>query len=98
MREFKSKEEVFDYVLSEFGVKPKTVLLRGSLVNERVKPFSSFEIEIYHRPDDELDEEDVMFYALLTRGMAFHATQDMDAVLDMGRESFGDNELVITQH
>jgi hypothetical protein len=39
-----------------------------------------------------------MFYALLTRGMAFHATQDMDAVLDMGRESFGDNELVITQH
>ena len=57
-----------------------------------------FEIEIYHRPDDELDEEDVLFYALLTRGMAFHATQDMDAVLDMGRESFGDNELVITQH
>ena len=46
----------------------------------------------------EMSEDDVVFYALLTRGMAFHATQDMDAVLDMGRESFEDGDITITQH
>ena len=57
-----------------------------------------FEIQIYHHPMQEMSEDDVVFYALLTRGMAFHATQDMDAVLDMGRESFEDGDITITQH
>ena len=57
-----------------------------------------FEIEIYHHPDDKLSEEDTMFYALLTRGIAFHATQDMESVLDLGRESFGEHEITMTQH
>jgi hypothetical protein len=57
-----------------------------------------FEIEIYHRSDENLSEEDLVFYTLLTRGMAFQATNDMEAVLDMGRESFEETELVITQH
>ena len=57
-----------------------------------------FEIEIYHRPDDELDEEDVAVLRASDSWYNVHTTQDMDAVLDMERESFGDNELVITQH
>ena len=56
------------------------------------------EIEIYHHPSDKVSEDDLVFYTLLTRGMAFQATQDMEAVLDMGRESFGDDEVTTTQH
>ena len=59
---------------------------------------AGFEIEIYHHPSDKVSEDDLVFYTLLTRGMAFQATQDMEAVLDMGRESFGDDEVITTQH
>ena len=59
---------------------------------------AGFEIEIYHHPSDKVSEDDLVFYTLLTRGMAFQATQDMEAVLDMGRESFGDDEVTTTQH
>jgi|TARA_A100000172_G_scaffold74641_1_gene56903 hypothetical protein len=58
-----------------------------------------FGIEIYHHPDDRLSEEDVVFYALLTRGMAYSATQDVQSLLEMGEESYGDEEdIVLTQH
>ena len=58
-----------------------------------------FGIEIYHHPDDRLSDEDVVFYALLTRGMAYSATQDVQSLLEMGEESYGDeNDIVLTQH
>jgi hypothetical protein len=57
-----------------------------------------FGIEIYHHPADSMSEDDVVFYTLLTRGMAYHATQDMETVLDMGRQSFEDEDITITQH
>jgi hypothetical protein len=57
-----------------------------------------FGIEIYHHPTDTMSEDDVVFYTLLTRGMAYHATQDMETVLDMGKESFEESEITITQH
>ncbi len=58
-----------------------------------------FGIEIYHHADDSLSEEDVVFYALLTRGMAYSATQDVQSLLDMGEESYGDEEdIVLTHH
>ena len=47
-----------------------------------------FEIEIYHNADSSLTEEDVVFYALLTRGMAYFATNDLHSVLEYGKKSF----------
>ena len=59
---------------------------------------SGFDMEIYHYPTENMSEDDLTFYALLTRGMAYHAAEDTDHVLDMGRESVGDKEITITQH
>lgn len=59
---------------------------------------AGFEIEIYHYPIEAMPEEDLVFYTLLTRGMAYHAAQDTNHVLDMGRESLGENEVSVTQH
>ena len=59
-----------------------------------------FGIEIYHHPDDRISEEDVVFYALLTRGMAYAATQDIQSLLELGEQSYGDDdeEVIITHH
>ena len=58
-----------------------------------------FGIEIYHHPLDNMDEEDLIFYTLLTRGMAFQATIDTEAVLELGEESLTDDKDVsITEH
>ena len=59
-----------------------------------------FGIEIYHHPDDRISEEDVVFYALLTRGMAYAATQDVQSLLELGEESYEDDEeeVIITHH
>ena len=58
-----------------------------------------FGIEIYHHPLTNMDEEDLIFYTLLTRGMAYQATTDTDAVLEFGEESLTDGKDVsITEH
>ena len=58
-----------------------------------------FGIEIYHHPLDNMDEEDLIFYTLLTRGMAFQATIDTEAVLELGEESLTeDKDVSITEH
>lgn len=58
-----------------------------------------FDIEIYHKMDKKLlTEEDVMFYALLTRGMAYGAVNYTDDVLEDGRSSFDDNMPSVTIH
>ena len=58
-----------------------------------------FHIEIYHKMDKKLlTEEDVMFYALLTRGMAYGAVNYTDDVLEDGRSSFDDNMPSVTIH
>ena len=60
---------------------------------------AGFGIEIYHHPLDNMDEEDLIFYTLLTRGMAFQATIDTEAVLELGEESLTDDKDVsITEH
>jgi len=51
-----------------------------------------FDIEIYHKVDKKLlTEEDVMFYALLTRGMAYGAVNYTDDVLEDGKSSFAED-------
>ena len=45
-----------------------------------------------------LTASDIAFYALLTRGMAYHVTTDLSSVLDYGRQSFEDSESTITIH
>ena len=45
-----------------------------------------------------LTEEDVMFYALLTRGMAYGAVNYTDDVLEDGRSSFDDTMPSVTIH
>ena len=58
-----------------------------------------FDIEIYHKMDKKLlTEEDVMFYALLTRGMAYGAVNYTDDVLEDGRSSFDDTMPSVTIH
>ena len=58
-----------------------------------------FDIEIYHKTDKKLlTEEDVMFYALLTRGMAYGAVNYTDDVLEDGRNSFGGTMSSVTIH
>ena len=58
-----------------------------------------FDIEIYHKMDKKLlTEEDVMFYALLTRGMAYGAVNYTDDVLEDGRSSFDDAMPSVTIH
>jgi len=58
-----------------------------------------FGIEIYHHPLTDMDEEDLIFYTLLTRGMAFQATIDTETVLEFGEESLTDGKDVsITEH
>ncbi len=58
-----------------------------------------FGIEIYHHPLDNMDEEDLIFYTLLTRGMAFQATIDTETVLEFGEESLTDDkDISITEH
>ena len=58
-----------------------------------------FDIEIYHKMDKKLlTEEDVMFYALLTRGMAYGAVNYTDDVLEDGRSSFDATMSSVTIH
>jgi hypothetical protein len=48
-----------------------------------------FTIEIYHHMDKNiLTQDDIAFYAMLTRGMAYHVTSDLESVLDYGKKSF----------
>jgi hypothetical protein len=35
-----------------------------------------------------LTQDDIAFYAMLTRGMAYHVTSDLESVLDYGKKSF----------
>ena len=58
-----------------------------------------FGIEIYHHPLDDMHKEDLVFYTLLTRGMAYQATIDTEAVLELGEESLTDGkDITITEH
>ena len=58
-----------------------------------------FGIEIYHHPLDDMNKEDLIFYTLLTRGMAYQATIDTEAVLELGEESItGGGDVNITEH
>jgi len=58
-----------------------------------------FGIEIYHHPLKSMSDEDLIFYTLLTRGMAFQATIDTEAVLELGEESYtGDENVALTHH
>tara|TARA_R110001592_G_scaffold283995_1_gene552262 strand:+ start:2398 stop:2655 length:258 start_codon:yes stop_codon:yes gene_type:complete len=60
---------------------------------------AGFGIEIYHHPLTNMDEEDLIFYTLLTRGMAFQATIDTETVLEFGEESLTDDKNVtLTEH
>ena len=60
---------------------------------------AGFGIEIYHHPLINMDEEDLIFYTLLTRGMAFQATIDTETVLELGEESLTDGkDISITEH
>ncbi len=69
------------------------VVVRHDNANE------GFGIEIYHHPLDNMDEEDLIFYTLLTRGMAFQATIDTEAVLELGEESLTENSYAnVTEH
>ena len=44
-------------------------------------------------------KEDLIFYTLLTRGMAYQATIDTEAVLELGEESItGGGDVNITEH
>ena len=46
-----------------------------------------------------MSDEDLIFYTLLTRGMAFQATIDTEAVLELGEESYaGDENVALTHH
>ena len=58
-----------------------------------------FGIEIYHHPLDDMNKDDLLFYTLLTRGMAYQATIDTEAILEFGEESLieGD-DIVTTEH
>ena len=50
---------------------------------------NGFDMEIYHKHDKKLlSEDDVIFYALLTRGMVHSAIRDTDQVLEDGKASF----------
>lgn len=53
-----------------------------------------FGIEIYHHPLDNMNKEDLVFYTLLTRGMAYQATIDTEAVLELGEESLTSSESI----
>lgn len=53
-----------------------------------------FGIEIYHHPLDNMNKEDLVFYTLLTRGMAYQATIDTEAVLELGEESLSSSESI----
>jgi len=58
-----------------------------------------FLVEIYHNMDKgKLTLSDIAFYALLTRGMAYHVTTDLDSVLNYGRKSFEDTTDLLTLH
>jgi hypothetical protein len=60
---------------------------------------AGFGIEIYHHPLKSMSDEDLIFYTLLTRGMAFQATIDTEAVLELGEESYtGDENVALTHH
>ena len=49
---------------------------------------AGFGIEIYHHPLKSMSDEDLIFYTLLTRGMAFQATICyMDFVIHLERLS-----------
>ena len=46
-----------------------------------------------------MSDEDLIFYTLLTRGMAFQATIDTESVLELGEDSYaGDENVALTHH
>lgn len=47
MKKFKAKSDVFDYILEKFGDDAKTIIVRGSTANGKVKAFSDFDVEVY---------------------------------------------------
>jgi hypothetical protein len=58
-----------------------------------------FIVQIYHNMDKkQVSLSDIAFYALLTRGMAYHVTTDLASVLEYGRQSFEESEELITIH
>ena len=58
-----------------------------------------FLVEVYHNMDrKKLTLSDIAFYALLTRGMAYHVTTDLDSVLNYGRKSFEETDNSLTLH
>jgi hypothetical protein len=69
-----------------------------SAVVVRHEEKGGFLVEIYHHMDKTiLTRDDIAFYALLTRGMAYHVTSDLESVLNYGRKSFEntDNEVKV---
>ena len=58
-----------------------------------------FTVEIYHHMDKTLlTQEDIAFYAMRTRGMAYHVTTDLASVLDYGKKSFEDTKNDVKVH
>jgi hypothetical protein len=47
IKSFKNKKEVFIYLIKKFILNEGTILLRGSMINEPVKDFCDFDLEIY---------------------------------------------------
>lgn len=60
---------------------------------------AGFGIEIYQCPLHSMSDEDLVFYTLLTRGMAFQAIIDTESVLELGEDSYaGDENVALTHH
>jgi hypothetical protein len=81
--------------------KEDSIKLRAgdSAVIVRHEEKGGFTIEIYHHMDKAaLTQDDIAFYAMLTRGMAYHVTSDLESVLDYGKKSFDDNKQEIQVH
>ena len=47
LRTFKSKNEVFRYLVKNFSKNAKLILIRGSTASKPVKQFSDFDVEVY---------------------------------------------------
>jgi len=70
-----------------------------SAVIVRHEEGGGFRVEIYHHMDKTLlTQEDIAFYAMLTRGMAYHVTTDLASVLDYGKKSFEDTKNDVKVH
>jgi hypothetical protein len=49
IKNFKNKQELFNYLLEPFSKKSKVILIRGSTAKNPVTQFSDFDIEVYSK-------------------------------------------------